>query len=327
MKKPKISCIYVTVREDYSITCNPQLHQFVPMLKSFQRQTFKNFEIVLVDGLYEERKGYEFPRDLKIKHVPHHPNHRLWLDKGYWSVCEAFNTGIIHSDGELLIFLTDCIVFGKNLLQQYWDWYQKGYFPLCGFKGIGPKKVKTVQGQTSWSWDMDGRLKWLKDNNMDVMINCPADWWFGLSSAPISAVLAVNGYDELFDGSKGLEDMDMGARLSMVFPNRLVLDSRMVVINLPANMITRVKDGNFKHNYPLLVLNRKKKRAVANRDKLTEEDIKYIYERTLYEGKLMNPNGPNPMNPDDPMFQFWLDHQPIFSLEDERNERIKQEHR
>ena len=308
---PRISCIYVTAREDFSIKTNPKLHQFVPMLKSFQRQTFKDFEVVLVDGLYERRKGYPFPSDLKVKHVPHHPNHRLWLDMGYWAVASAYNTGIIHSEGELLIFFTDCIVFDRHLLQRYWDWYEKGYFPLCGFRGID----YWAENPPRWSWDIDSRLKAMKT---DVMVGCPHEWWFGLSSAPIDAVLRVNGYDEKFDGSKGLEDMDMGIRIGMLYPKHFVLDKKMMVVNLPTTMITKVKDGNFKHNYPLLVLNRDKKRAVANRERLTEEEVKYVYERTLYEGKLMKPEGPNPMNPDSPLFRFWVEHQPTFDLREER---------
>ena len=313
-----ISIIYVTVREDFSIKHNPRIHQFVPMLKCFQRQTFKDFEIILVDGLYEHRKDYPFPSDLHIKHVPHHPNHRMWLDMGYWAVASALNTGVIHSQGELLIFFTDCLVFDKHLLQQYWDWYEKGYFPLCGFRGIDYEPETPLSlVKKRWSWEMDTRLTTM---GTEVMISCPPEWWYGLSSAPIDAILRVNGYDESFDGCKCLEDMDMGIRMGILYPKQFVLDKRMIVTNLSATPITKVKNGNFKHNYPLLVLNRDKRRAVANRDRLTEEEVKYVYERTLYEGELMKPEGPNPMNPDDPLFQFWVDHQPIFDLREERLE-------
>jgi hypothetical protein len=295
------------------------------MLKCFQRQTFKDFEIVLVDGLYEQRKNYVFPPDLKVKHVPHHPNHRLWLDLKYWAVCEAFNTGIIHSDGEQVIFMTDGIVFDAALLQNYHDWFQKGYFPLCGFRGIDHYNYPDFDIEVDWRGDLDSRLKWMVKHEVDTMLPAPREWFFGLSSVPLKAALEVNGYDERFDGCKGLEDMDMGIRLNMLYPAKFVLDRKMVIINLPVNMISHVKSGDFKHNYPLLILNSEQHRARVNCEKLSEADVKYVYDRTIYEGTVIAPSGPNPLHPESAMFKFWLDHQPIFNLEQERKERIEHE--
>ena len=111
-----ISFVMITARKDYPYTNRPDLHVFEPTLECFRQQTFTDVEWVVVDALYESRKDYFVDKKLpiKVKHVPALPN--LWIENGMAGICQQYNKGIIHADGELLFFTGDSyMVFPKKL--------------------------------------------------------------------------------------------------------------------------------------------------------------------------------------------------------------------
>ena len=108
------------------------LHYLKPTIDSLSKQTFKDFEFILVDALHGQRESYDFSKlKFPIKHVPVHPNHRFWLDRKRWNVCGQLNTGILHAEGQLIVRVDDCSEFDEGFLQRFWDGYQSGYFPLA----------------------------------------------------------------------------------------------------------------------------------------------------------------------------------------------------
>ena len=128
-----ISVIIVTARGDYPIIGLPNTFIFEPTFRSLEKQTFKDFEVVVVDALYPRRRWFMERRfSFPVKYVPPHAGHRFWLDRGLWSVCGMLNTALLHVEGELILRLDDCCeIPDPNFLKRVWEFYQSGYFPMA----------------------------------------------------------------------------------------------------------------------------------------------------------------------------------------------------
>jgi len=134
-----ISVILPTARSTYGSIIGLDINLFEPTLKSLNKQSFKDFELIVVDCLYETRPNL-FKRDpfksekfdFPIKHIPVHQNHRFWLDKGMWNVCGALNSGIIVAEGDLIVRMDDASeIPDPNYLKKFWEYYESGLFALA----------------------------------------------------------------------------------------------------------------------------------------------------------------------------------------------------
>jgi len=344
-----ISCILPTARSDYSIIGQPDVHIFEPTLRSLSRQVFRDFELIVVDALYPKRGSwFEDSRlPFPVKYVPVHPNHRFWLNRKRWGVCGQLNTGILHADGELLVRIDDCSEFpDTRYLERFWEGYQSGFFPMAmhiRYLEGKPARVNSeylekgyeMKHSESWEQDKEEMLKRLygdegliRDTRYPVVkahggrMIAPINWYYGYSSVSLEAALRVNGYDELFDGDKSLEDCDMGSRLTMSgYRNMFLLDTDLQVIehehaHLPESIITpSVKP--IKCNYAILLHNQHVQRWRSNVDELTSKNLEFIREESLKP-----PCSPKPNFYEDDcrgeLFDLWASNQPLFDLREER---------
>jgi glycosyltransferase involved in cell wall biosynthesis len=345
-----ISVILPTAREDYSIIGLPNLHIFEPTLESLKNQTFKDFELVIIDGLHHFRpklfQGRPFHTDklpFPVKHVPieHNErfNHRFWMDNKRWNVAGSLNTGIIHAKGELLVLIDDCSEFEKDYLKKFWEGYQSGYFPMAmyirylegnpatlndRYLKIGyetskhdEKTLKKLYGEGGLM--RDTRYSYVKNagGSMIAYVN----WYYGYSSISLNEALKINGYDELFDGDKGLSDVDFGSRLELAGnKNKFVLDINHQVIEHDhkpvSESLVNIKN-RIKCNYAIYLTNRNNNKWRANSGILSGKDIEFIRNESL------KPHcDPTPNVYDDncrgKLFETWTKNQPIFDLKEER---------
>jgi len=347
-----ISVIMPTARDDYPIIGQPDLHFLKPTIKSLSEQSFKDFEFIFVDALQDQRESYDFSKlPFPVKNVPVHPNHRFWLDRRRWNVCGQLNTGILHAEGELIVRIDDCSEFGDDFLQKFWDGYQSGYFPLAmHIRYLGGKpahfneeyKKKGYEVQRPFKYQrlepdrgevlrkLFGEEGLIRDTRYPVVkakggrMVAPINWYYGYSSASLEALLKINGYDELFDGDKSLEDTDTGSRLTMAgYGDKFLLDVDHQVIEHEHKPIPdRLIKGDIlpiKCNYAIYLVNRRKKRFRANSDRLTDDDLNFIIEESLKP-----PCSPRPDFYDDDcqgdLFKLWASNQPKFDLRVERLE-------
>lgn len=304
-------------------------------------------------------KGEPFHTDklpFPIKHVPieHNSkfNHRFWMDHRKWNVCGTLNTGIIHAKGELLVRIDDCSEFGSDYLKKFWEGYKSGYWPCAmhiRYLDGKPARLnkeyrkKGYESSTSVNFgyknafepDRDEILRKIYGENgliRDTRYNivkkeggkmvAPYDWYYGYSSVSLEAVLKVNGYDELFDGDKSLEDVDIGSRLDMAgYKNKFVLDINHQVIEhehgpVYNGLVDKTKP--VKCNHSIYLINRKKNRWKANSDLLSKDDIEFIREDSLKP-----PCSPKPNFYDEDCngkwFNIWVKNQPVFDLRKERD--------
>lgn len=346
-----ISVILPTARESYQVMLGlPNMHMLYPCIESLKKQTFKDFEFIIVDCLFEHRNEYFSDLPFPIKHVPLHPNHRFWLEQKRCCAAEAVNTGIIHAGGELIVKVDDCCQFDSAYLEKIWEVYRSGYFPLslytkyrggeqayytkefrreeidqCSKAGAIYEKVQQKQEQRLKLYGDGGEVRdsrWNQVVEKGRMI-APVNWFYGYSSFSRKAALVVNGFDETFDGDQAatLVDVDMGLRLAMAgYHNKFLLDKDIWVIEHEHNPVSpRVVEpgcGNIKCNYAIMIMNKRKNRWRANQHRFTEEELQFIREESLRPPCQWNPHQ-YVDNCQGEMFKLWANSTQIFDLRGE----------
>jgi glycosyltransferase involved in cell wall biosynthesis len=343
-----ISCILATAREPHPIIGLENVHVLQPTLRSLEKQSFRDFELIIVDALYPakrewiEKRKWSFP----IKYVPPHPNHRFWLDKGFWGVSEMLNTGILYAEGELIVRLDDCSeIPDVNYLQKFWNAYQDGYFALAMHTRYrGGKQAYYNEEYRREGYDIareppsrkDILLNFFKEGDpvrdtrwptveKQGRMVAPPEWFYGFSSFSLEAALKVNGFNELFDGVKGQEDQDFGIRLSMAgYKNIFLLDKDLWVIEHEHLPCVVKSPEPFKCNYGLIQYEQVKGLFRANSWKLTLEDCEWIRRnicpKCLNHGRCLKETLKGQFYVDNELFRLWLQNQPIFDLREERLE-------
>lgn len=169
-------------------------------------QTFPagEMELVAVDGVHPWRSdaltgvGYPF----RTVHVL--PRDTPMVRDRRCAISAYKNTAIIHARGELLITVDDCGVIGPEYVERTWLAWAERRECLSAF--YVNQSGREADSRTS-CLGVDGKCVGPLGGNFG---NPPM---YGFAAFPLEAALAVNGYDELFDGSQGLEDVDMGHRL------------------------------------------------------------------------------------------------------------------
>jgi len=123
--EPKISLLVVTNRPGG-----------IEILKdNLDRQTFRDFEVVLVDELYDWRKEEvaEYLKEYQLTHLKPRPK----LEGDAWNLNKAYNDGIAASRGKFLVSLQDYIWISANGLHRFWETYEM--HPLALVTGVGHK--------------------------------------------------------------------------------------------------------------------------------------------------------------------------------------------
>lgn len=224
----KISIIVPTIREE-------KLLDF--QLPYFANQTFnkEDFEVIIVDDLMKDRsdtiKEFGKKSGMNIKWMRNKKPH--WRCNA--NIGCARNTGLIHAEGELVVFIDDFSCIRSRYLENIWNIYNKDK----GRSHIGP--VTSVRCNDSvFGQYTDDRIKELdricEDGRSRVFIEkfyglsdvyrskayddkrvemdiCHAGWFYtSNASAPLNKIIEINGFWELADLTRE-EDILMGLAL------------------------------------------------------------------------------------------------------------------
>jgi len=311
----KCSFLMITARENFPYLGRSDLHVFEPTLHCFKQQTFMDFEWVIVDALYEQRKDYfeDMKLPFTVKHVPAQPN--VWLENGLPGICTQYNKGIIHADGELIFFTGDSHMFFPDFMEKLWNRYQEGYFPMAWY--FYDNTFSRALPMEISPWEFDGNKKEIfdlaypeQDRKSPISYNilgyegknvtiehryfeafedkaCELHfaswgWWFGCSSAALEAMLKINGFNQRFDGDCMLLDCDVGSRLELAgYSARLALFRDIFLVRAPTqvgkwNDTVQKNRVTIKCNYPLIWISRYFNRYKANCQKIEEYEISWM---------------------------------------------------
>lgn len=334
VSKPAVSLMIHTASMDHFLQSKGINSYFESLIFNLSHQRFKNFELIYIDTFYENNKEkfHELTRNLsfRVKHVEIHKDHRYWYDKGHTYISAAKNTGILYSDGELLVTCDDAEFFHEDLLRCYWDEYKKGCYMLGLHKRL--KSIKTQDGKiimpiSGDEYINDSRFEYLEGS--EYKVHNTGTLAFAGSSFSLKDALLLNGFNEKMDACKSLEDCDFGIRLSLIGKKFSLYKQGFLyilehpsysddIISLysPENCETKKKISNFIaiENYSMVVCAQKLMDIKANKGPITNKHIEIIKQETLkYRG--FDPTDNDHIND----FNIWLSC-PNFNLEQERKD-------
>lgn len=290
----KISYLEITARSDYPITGRPDLHLWEVTLQTLAKQSFKDFEYIVCDAFYEQRKDYfkEHNYGLKIKHIPVTPY--VWKDYNVCTSCHQFNKGFIHADGELVFMGADNSMYHPDLFEQIWRRYKEGWLVSAGFGSDVTYATQLFEKSefklrefsrknpvpTDWynflgfegCLHMDHRYNEFEGTNLEMREISP-QWYFGFGSLPLKAALFVNGFDENFDADSNMSDIDLGYRLYRSGWKKMAMFRDIYAIEAYcAGWHSTMKRPEVKCNYALFLYNELVGRDRAN-EPLSESDV------------------------------------------------------
>ena len=188
----KITVMLNTVREMQGDT-----DPLTALAEQLRDQDFspQDFELVVVDGLFPFRPGILGEQPFRTVHLG--PKQTAAVRDRRCAISAYKNTGLAHARGEVIVTVDDCGVLSPGYLRRTWEAWSLRAECLSGLqRGLNSQNLN------------DSRAKLLQgDSYVGPMP------MYGFAAFPLEAALQVNGYDEAFDGSQGLEDIDMGHRL------------------------------------------------------------------------------------------------------------------
>lgn len=161
------------------------------------------FEWIVVDDLYEQRKDWLKDLPFKVKHLPPH----ILTDTS--EACAAVNTSLIHAEGELVHFMADYMLIAPKVLERHWHLYEQ-YGPHCIISG---------PVQTLHDWRRAERR--IPDIMLGIDVGEIRDidkirrWYWASKndSASLHDAIHVNGFDERLDNYSGGADVEFAMRM------------------------------------------------------------------------------------------------------------------
>jgi len=188
--------------------------------KLFANQTFQDFELILIDGCWEQRETeiIDLARKLNIKmkylreQYPFKTEHTRPIN---------VNTCMMQANGDYFVFLDDFHIFPNNFLEEHYKICEKGYAGMvrwdivkCDGELDYSTYIPTVDSiDPRWNYFMDH--KWEFEQYGNWFIGVPWDWWWPNStSVPRKWIEMVNGFNELYCGGTGSEDNDTAYRMA-----------------------------------------------------------------------------------------------------------------
>lgn len=198
---PFLSVLLCTVR-DKAYLEHPEWGNLEKICEMLEAQTFKDFELIVVDGLhsnapsqYPEHHGalrghdmheYMAARPFPVVHVAPRPS--FWQKRGAVAISCYRNTGLALARGQLVVNLDDACVLPPVYLEVFAKaWRDHGIAVAA-------------------TWPRQG------DQRQPGLVTMPGRV-FGFGSYPLELARRLNGYDEAYDGGQGLEDIDWSTRL------------------------------------------------------------------------------------------------------------------
>lgn len=196
----KISVLNITAR-----------HGGFDILKaSLERQIFRDFEIVIVDGLWEEREPQvkKYFKDFDLKYVRQSKKR----EGAFSNLAHADNEGFAACGGELIACVQDFIWCPPFWLHKFWEAYKAYGDILVGAVGHqycspGKEDIKDLGGKiTVFSKEFGGRPEkrcWsdprMRLDQGTFYETSPINWELSNASIPRKVIYELGGMDEEYD--------------------------------------------------------------------------------------------------------------------------------
>lgn len=167
-------------------------------LAALTEQTIKGFQVVVLDdSLSDEVQkacDYGWSWELSMKYIRRQPKEGFRVASAWNILWRSANVG----DDGILILTNSHILMKEDWVANHIKWHEGHDNRLV----LGPYKEGSWGGPSTV-----GRYDRLKSGKLYQLLRCYSD------SLRKKHLVAVNGWDENFDGEWGFEDVDLGFRL------------------------------------------------------------------------------------------------------------------
>lgn len=199
-----LTVLLSTARAPRSYAHHPEWNHFDQLARHLSEQTFRDFELVVVTPFVEEARQALDGRVDRLVVVQ--PRDTPWRRERMFAVSSARNTGLVHARGDTVLVIDDCFEFETDFFACVARWAQKGF-------AVAVMDCKADGAKNDSRWPIfEARAR----GKESIILRRKDDLTpQGCMAFPLDAAIAINGYDERFDGARGLEDMN--------FPRRLML--------------------------------------------------------------------------------------------------------
>jgi len=321
---PRISIVLNTKQELYPMPGLEDESIYSILIKYLKEQSFDNFELIIVDGYFEERKDsfqyLKLPFPFKYTHPKPSPwdNHEHAIH-----ISSDRNTGIMLARGELIMCLDDCIVpmFGDTF-QQIIEWWDKGFLLRPMLNG---KDYETTDPTGTGFCFIDDFYKEMKkhpERKLGSGLFVASGHRGGVFLFPAWIYERLNGFDERFDSMKRNQDCDFTDRADMLgikrfsFPREhpfVRIEHAHEIYNLNTNFVC-----NEAYMQYARIQTQHHGETRANQRILDSSDVEAIKSRC----KSCHLQGACKKD-EPPGLDFYLKYQPVFDLAAKRKEMIQ----
>lgn len=223
---PQISIIYISNR-----------YGGLDILRAnLARQTFTDFEVIFVDGLYSKRKDIvaDYFKDYNLKHID---DSHIPLERFYSKLARLDNLAFKNCSGDLIVCLQDYIYIPYDALEKFMfvnNLYEnKALITGIGsqYKYPGANEIANKEGLISifekdytkkpenrfWQDPRDNGQKMLRDAY-------PVEWELNFASIPKNVIYDLGGMDEAYDSFGFAFDNTNIAERAKILGYKIVLD-------------------------------------------------------------------------------------------------------
>jgi hypothetical protein len=234
------------------ITTTARYGGFDVLNDCLSRQTMdkRDFEVIIVDELFEQRRGLHKRFDFNCVHAP--PDKKVeYYDNG-----RAFNQALRLASGELICFFIDYMHVDIDYLERHWEFYSQnpgwtstGFLDRYGFPILRPDADNGMWSMFATEFDR----KYFSENepvyrerkggagiiHPDGRIEMPGEKIYLIpDSVPMEVAKKLNGLDEIYDNGYGANDIDFAVRANLI-GHRFMLDPMMIARKLGTPEISK----------------------------------------------------------------------------------------
>lgn len=243
MASPKVSVLMVTNRPGALAI----LHE------NLKKQSFKDFEVVIVDGAFEGREGIEW--SYPVKHIPEPAAKNPQLTSVPFNLGLAYNTGIKLCEGEYIFCLQDFIWIPANAIAKFLDRAEADPEKKTAVIGVGHKAryPESLEGMTlemlvakpTGISEIDDRLV---GADRDIQWTNYSQFELNYALAPKQMFYDAGGLEESFDNTYyGADNTAIALKAEMV-GYKFLIDKSNECIGYNQSLFPRPSDWEERHN-------------------------------------------------------------------------------
>jgi glycosyltransferase involved in cell wall biosynthesis len=206
---PPVSIVTPTIRQGW----------WNLMAYNLSKQTYKNFEWIIVDDYKEDRSSvaaeYAKKYDIAIKYV----RGKERKIKRTYGLCNANNTGLQEAKGDLMVIIQDFIIIPEDGIEQLVDIYRRNpnalIAPTDHMYYPDRKPDITKEDWFDGATEVRGELVWQNIRNQYLGMresNNPYEFEQNYCAIPIKVAKALGGWWEFYDEGLGFDNTSIAYR-------------------------------------------------------------------------------------------------------------------